>query len=63
MEVRLVVTEGDPRLDSVGKEIFRQSGLTRESAHRRATAWARAGYWSSIYAPDGECLDEVKPVQ
>jgi hypothetical protein len=59
--VMLTVTEGDPRLDSCGKVMFEGSGMSMGSARIRAKAWARIGYWASIYALSGECIDEFKP--
>lgn len=59
--VRLIVTEGDPRLDSCGKVMFEGAGMPMDSARRRGKAWAKLGYWSSIYTPSGECIDEFKP--
>lgn len=59
--VMLLVTEGDPRLDSCGKVMFEGAGMTMDSARRRGKAWAKLGYWASIYAQDGECIDEFSP--
>jgi hypothetical protein len=58
---RLTVTEGDPRLDSVGETVFDKSDWDREGAEDAAKLWSSSRYFASVYASDGEAVFEAKP--
>ena len=57
---QLTVTLADPRLGDESV-VFEQNGIDWDGARRRGEAWAKTGYWASIYDSNGECVDECRP--
>lgn len=50
---------GDPRNEDSGVHL-REVDLDRRAAISQARAFAAHGYHASVYAPDGECVFELK---